>query len=169
MDNEFVLLAIGIAGLLYTVLLQVAKKSNDDKKYRELQAINIPGFTIHGFVNTDLVNKRFIGLERSKKVLVLADLEKPGEGVVFLSLQDIASCRLEQHTTEMVHRGRNRVPFEKLLTKVSLQLFSADRNLLSEFVFFDPEKNTLKEMAPLLQKAHRWKKLMKRNGITEIA
>lgn len=169
MTNTIALLAVSTVILLYILLLQVTRLKNRTKKYRELQAANIPGLTIADFSFRDLVNQRFIGLDQSKRILVLFDLQRAGEGITILPLPEIAYCKLEKQTTETVHRGRNREPFEKLLTRISLLLFSADKILLSEFVFFDQEKNGLKELSSLLQKAERWKKLIKRNGITEIA
>ncbi|MET0392105.1 MAG: hypothetical protein ABW019_03150 [Chitinophagaceae bacterium] len=169
MNNTIVLLAVSSAILLYILLLQVARKKSTAKKHRALHVARLPGLTAADFSHCDLVDNRFIGLDKLKRVLVMADLENTVDGIAILPLPDIACCKLEKQTTETVHRGRNREPFEKLLTSISLLLFSAENKLVGRFVFFDQDRNGLKQLASRLQKAERWLKLFKRNGITEIA
>ena len=116
----------------------------------------------------EIINNQFIGFDRSKRVLLLSQLDKDKENLTVIPISTVAYCKLDNQTIEVVHRGRNRTVSEALLSKISILLFSATKKLLFEFVFFDQEKNALKELPYLAKRAEYWKKLIMKTGIVEV-
>jgi len=159
--------AIGIACLACLSVLYMRKK----RKYTIASLRKVAVLVQHVDIDLndrDIINSQFIGIDVSKKMLVLSQLNHPAEPVRTIMLSDIVFCRMIKKYREILSTDPVKATGENELDHVSIVFYSGAKYPEAEFTFYDGSLNTKDEMPGMIKKAEYWKNLIAKTGSVDI-